>query len=152
MVHQYREFQSRLDDADRLQLYAQSVVSKHQALDASLAKAKSKEQYWKQEAKACAEKIEQVEKERDEAKQEAKVARLAAIAAGKAKARAEDDLVRIQDALATAEEDGQGLEAKVARLTVKRTSLLLELETFRDEVSTLHSQVDKDKEVMVEDY
>ena len=42
MARQHREFQSRLDDAKKLRLYAQLVVSKQQALDASLAKAKSK--------------------------------------------------------------------------------------------------------------
>ena len=152
MVHQHREFQSRLDDVERLRLYAQSSVSKHQALDASLAKAESKEKYWKQEAQAGAEKIEREEKERDEAKQEAKVARLAAMAAGEAKERAEDDLARMQDALAAAEEDGRGLEAEVARLTIEWTSLLLKVQTSKDEVSSLHSQAGKDKEIMVEDY
>ena len=68
MVPQYREFQSRLEDAERLRLYAQSAVSKHHALNAFLAKAESKLKHWKQEAKAGAEKIERVEKERDEAK------------------------------------------------------------------------------------
>ena len=77
---------------------------------------------------------------------------LAAIVAGDTKARAEDDLTRVRDALAATEEDGRGLKAKVARLTVERTSLLLELDASRDEVSTLHSQVGKDKEAMVEDY
>ena len=51
MVRQYREFQSRLNDAERLRLYAQSAVSKHQALNASLAKAESKVKYRRQEAK-----------------------------------------------------------------------------------------------------
>ena len=87
-----------------MRLYAQSAISKHQALDASLAKAESKSKHWKQEAKASAEKIERVEKERDEAKQEAKVDLLATIAAGEAKVRTEDDLARIRDALATVEE------------------------------------------------
>ena len=68
MARLHREFQSWLDDVERLRLYAQSSLSKHQALDSSLAKAKSKSKRWKQEAKAGAEKIEQVEKERDEAK------------------------------------------------------------------------------------
>ena len=120
-------------------------------MNASLAKAESKAKHWKQEAKVGAEKIEQVEKERDEARQEAKVARLAAIVAGEAKAMAEDDLVRMRDALAVVEEDGQGLEAEVALLTVERTSLLLEHEKSRDEVLALHSQAGKDKEAMVED-
>ena len=68
MARQYREFQSWLDDAERLRLYTQSAISKHQALDASLAKAESKFKHWKLEAKAGTEKIERVEKERDEAK------------------------------------------------------------------------------------
>ena len=68
MARQNREFQSRLDDAEKLQLYAQSVVSKHQALNASLAKVESKLKHWKREAKASVEKIERAEKEMGEAK------------------------------------------------------------------------------------
>ena len=68
MARQHREFQSRLDDVERLQLYAQSAVSKHQALDTSLAKAESKSKHWKQGAKVDAEKIVRAKKERDEAK------------------------------------------------------------------------------------
>ena len=93
-----------------------------------------------------------MEKERDEAKHEVKVSRMAAIAAGEAKARAEDDLARMRDALAAVEEDEQGMEAEVAHLTVEQTLLLLELETSRDEVSDLHSLAGKDQEAMVEDY
>ena len=59
-----------------------------------MAKAKSKSKHWKREAKFGVERIERVEKDRDEAKQEAKVAHLVAIATGEAKARAEDDLTR----------------------------------------------------------
>ena len=85
------------------------------------------------------EKIERAKKERDKAKQEAKVARLTAVAAGDSKARVKDDLSRAIDALETAEEDGHKLEAEVACLTVEQTSLLLELEASKDEVSSLHS-------------
>ena len=55
------------------------------------------------------------------------MARLDAMATGEAKARVEDDLTRMRDALAATEEDERGLEAKVVRLTVERTSLFLEL-------------------------
>ena len=97
--------------------FSQPILTVYtQALDASLAKAKSKLKHWEREAKASKENIERVEKERDEAKQEAKVDRLRAIAAGDAKARAEDDLTRALDALAATEEDGRRLEA--ARLAV----------------------------------
>ena len=60
MARQHRDFRSQLDDAERLRLYAQSAVSKHQALEASLAKAESKLKRLKQEAKDGAEKIERV--------------------------------------------------------------------------------------------
>ena len=59
-----------------------------------MAKAESNLKHWKREVKAGVEKIEWVEKERDEAKQEAKVVRLTAVVAGDAKARANDDLTR----------------------------------------------------------
>ena len=102
-----------------MQLYAQSAISKHQALNASLAKAKSKSKHWEKEAKVGVEKIERAEKERDEAKKEAKVAHLTTVAAGDAKARAKDDLTRAQDALAVVEEDGRQLEAEVACLAIE---------------------------------
>ena len=101
-----------------------------------MAKVDSKTKHWKQEAKVGAEKLERVEKERDEAKQEACPV---AIVASEAKVRAEDDLARMRDALAAVEEDERGLEVEVARLTVEQTSLLLELKTSRDEVFALHS-------------
>ena len=59
---------ARLDDVEKLWLYAQSAISKHQALDACLAQAKSRSKHWEQEAKAGVEKIAGVDKERDEAK------------------------------------------------------------------------------------
>ena len=73
-------------------------------------------------------------------------------AAGDAKARVEDDLTRVLDTLVAAEEDGCRLEAEIARLAVERTSLLLELEESKDEVSSLLSQASKDKEALEEDY
>ena len=110
MARHHREFQSRLDDAEKLRLYAQSAISKHQALDASLAKAESMSKHWKREAKGDTEKIEREEKERGEAKQEAKVTRLAVVAAAEAKAREEDGLTRARDALEAVEEDGSRLD------------------------------------------
>ena len=117
-----------------------------------MAKAKSRSKHWEREAKAGAEKIKRVKKEREEAKQEAKVARLAATTLGDAKARVEDELARVLDALAAAEEDGHKSVAEIAHLVVERTSLLLELEASKDEVYSLHSQVGKDNEAIEEDY
>ena len=92
------------------------------------------------------------EKERDEAKEEVQLARLAAIVAGDVKALAKDKLARVQDAMAVAKEARWMAEAEVARLEVERTSLMLEIGAAKDEVSSLHSQAGKDKEVIEEDY
>ena len=80
------------------------------------------------------------------------MAQLVVTIAGEAKARVEDDLARALDALATTKEDRHMSEAEIACLVVKRTSLLLKLEASKDKVSSLHSQVGKDKEAMEEDY
>ena len=64
MARQHRELHLSLEDAEKLQLYAQSVVSKHHALDDALVKAKARSKHWKWEAKAGAEKITGAEKER----------------------------------------------------------------------------------------
>ena len=92
------------------------------------------------------------EKKRHEAKDEAQVARLVAIVEGDAKARAEDDLSRVQEALVVAKEVRRKAKAETARLEVERTSPLLGLGEANDEVSSLYSQTGKDKETMEEDY
>ena len=71
---------------------------------------------------------------------------MVAVVAGYAKARAEDDMTRARDALAAIEEDRPRLEVEVTCLVAERTSLLLELEASKDEVSSFHSQEGKDKE------
>ena len=89
-----------------------------------------------------------MEKERDEAKQEAKVALVVASATGDAKARAEEDLAKVQEALAAVEEGRRKAEVETTRLEVEQKTLLLELGATKDEVSSLHSQVGRDKEAM----
>ena len=103
-----------------------------------MVKVKDRSKNWEQEAKAGLGKITDAKKERDEAKEEVQHSRLAAVAAGDAKALTEDKLARVKDALVVAEE--------------ARTSLLLDIKAARDEVSSLYSQAGKDKEAMEEDY
>ena len=83
---------------------------------------------------------------------EAQIALLATVATGDAKARAEDDLARVRDALVVAEEAKHKAEAKTSRLEVERMPLLLELGTAKHEVSSLQCQASKDKETMENDY
>ena len=84
-----------LEDAKKLQLYAQSAPSKHQALEDGLGKSRSKAKYWERKAKEGTERATRAEKERGEAKEEAQVARLATVAAGDVKARVEGDLAKV---------------------------------------------------------
>ena len=81
------------------------------------------------------------------------------VTVGDARAKLEGDLARVKDALAVVEEARDVVEearrkakSEAARLEVDRTSLLLELRTVKDEVSSLHSQAGKDKETMEEEY
>ena len=85
-------------------------------------------------------------------KPSAKVARLATSTVGDARARVEEDMPRVQEALVVAEEGRRKAEAETARLEVGRTSLLLDLKATKDEVSSLHFQASKDKEAMKEEY
>ena len=62
------------------------------------------------------------EKEKDEAKEETQIARLATVAAGDTRVRVEDDLDRVRDALAVAEEAKLKVEAEITNLEVERTS------------------------------
>ena len=71
---------------------------------------------------------------------------------GDAKARVEDDMAKALNALAAAEEGRCRSEAEIACLEVERTSLSLELEAFKGEVSFLHARAVKGKKAMVEDY
>ena len=93
-----------------------------------------------------------IEKERDEAKEEAQITRLATVATSDIRAWLEDDMARVRDALAVVKEAKRKAEAETACLVVERTSLLLELGVAKDEVSSLQSQASKDKEAMEEDY
>ena len=151
MVCQHRELHHRLGDAKKLRLYAQSVISKHQALDDALVKAKARFKHWEWEAKAGVGKTASLERKRDEAKEEVQLALLAAVTTGDVKALAEDKLARVQDALMAMEEASRKAEVEAARLEVELTSLLLEIRMTKDEVSSLHSQ-GQDKEAMEEDY
>ena len=68
MARHHREFQSHLDDAEKLRPYVQSATLHHQTLNTSLAKVESSAKHWERETKDDAASVIQAEKERDEAK------------------------------------------------------------------------------------
>ena len=73
---------------------------------------------------------------------------LAAVIAGDARAWVKDDLARVRDALAVAEEAKRKAKAKTTQLEVGRMSLRLELGAEKDEASFFQFQFGKDKEAM----
>ena len=78
-----------------MRLYAQSVISKHQALDDALVKDKARSKHWEREVKAGAGKTASPERERDKAKEEAQLAQLDSVTVGDVKALVEDKLARV---------------------------------------------------------
>ena len=103
MARQHKKLHHRLGDAEKLRLYARPAASKNQNLDNSLIKAKAWSKHYELEAKASARKAGSVENERDEAKKEVQLARLAIVEASDKKALVEDKLARVQDSLAVTE-------------------------------------------------
>ena len=137
MTYQHQEFQAWLRDAERLRLYAQSTISDHRALSASLAEAESRSRRWEKEAKEGVEKVARAEADRDAARHEAFMAHMDGDAVGSAKVKVESELARVQNALVVSEEARRKAEDEASRLAVERVSLLLELRTSKDEVSPL---------------
>ena len=137
MTYQHREFQSRLRDAERLRLYAQSTVYDHRALSASLAEAESRSRRWEKEVKEGVEKLARAEAERGATRHEALMALMDVDAAGNARVKMESELAKVQNALAVLEEARRKAEDEATRLVVERVSLLLVLGTSKDEVSAL---------------
>ena len=93
MARQHRELYFRLDNAEQLRRYAQS--SKYNALDDALGNVRAKSKHWERKTKKSIERAVGVEKERDEAKEEAQHARMVAVVVGDAKARVKNDLARV---------------------------------------------------------
>ena len=122
---------------ERLWIYAQSVVSDHRVLSASLDEAESSSRRWENEAKESVEKMARAEVERDAARLDASMARMDANAARSTRAKVESELATVQHALAVAEEARRKAEDEASRLADKQVSMLLEFRTCKDEVSAI---------------
>ena len=84
MAFQHREFQTRLRDAERLRIYAQSTFSDLKALSASLMEVESNSRRWESEAREVVERAVRAESEREAAHHEVVMARLKTEAMGSA--------------------------------------------------------------------
>ena len=93
-----------------------------------------------------------VEAERDAARQDASMARIDADAVGSARTKVESELARVQNALVVAEEARRKAKDEASRLANERVSLLLELGTYKDEVSVIWAEALEEKEALREAY
>ena len=152
MTYQHREFQSRLRDAERLRLYAQSVASDHRVLSASLTKIESSSWRWENDSKESVEKMAHAEAERHATRHDASMAIMDADAVGSARAKLESKLARVQNALVVIEEARRKEKYEASRLADERVSLLLELGTCKDEVSAIRAEALKEKKALKEAY
>ena len=104
MTYQHQEFHTRLRDAERLRIYAQSIVSDHRVLSTSLAKVESSSWHWENEAKGRVERMARAKAERDATSHDASMARTNVNMAGSARAKVESELAKVQTTLVVVEE------------------------------------------------
>ena len=156
----------RLEDAEKLRLFSRVASEKQkalessleeaqaasQALEASLEEAKFEAKRWERLAGGEAERASRAEGERDAARCEASTSRLAAEAAGDAKARVDDELARVRISLISEEERGREAKAEIARLKVEYASLQSSLEEHQREAAVRRSQEEVERKKTKEDY
>ena len=156
----------RLEDAEKLRLFSRVASEKQkalessleeaqaasQALEASLEEAKFEAKRWERLAGGEAERASGAEGERDAARREASTSRLAAEAAGDAKARVDDELARVRISLISEEERGREAKAEIARLKVEYASLQSSLEEHQREAAVRRSQEEVERKKTKEDY
>ena len=173
MAFQHQEFWTRLREAERLRLYAQSMFYDKKALSASLMEAESKSRQLELEVREAVERECRAEAERDAARHELVMDRLEIDAAGSARAQVESELARVQHALAASEDARRTMESeldvaqqalaasreacrtieeKASRLTDERVSLLVELGASKDEMSAFLANVAKEKKALEVEY
>ena len=92
----------------------------------------------------------QAEVERDVARHDALMVHMDADAVGNARAWVESKLARVQNALAATEEARRKADDEVCRLTDERVSLLLELGTYKDEISAIRAEAFRENEALRE--
>ena len=88
-------------------------------LSASLYEAESRSRLWEKEAKEGVEKVALVEAERDATRHEASMASMDVNAVGRARAKVESELGRVQHALAILEEVRREAEDEASRLATE---------------------------------
>ena len=166
---QHHEFELRLRDAERLQLFVQAGMVEREIQSASLKKAELECCSLELEARESAERAARAEAKRDAACHDAVMAKLATEGAVNTRAQIEFELDRVQRAFALAEEarrrvqseHGAAREALAvageackkaeeenSRLADEKLSLVIELGAVKDEFAAFREKAVADRETM----
>ena len=169
MALQHHEFELRLRDAERLRLYVQSGMAEREMQSASLKEVELACRRLKLEVKESSQRAARSEAERDVAFHEVAMAKLATEGAVNTRAHIEFELARVQHALAIEEnalrraesehgvaqetlalagEAYRKVEEENSRLTDERPSLVMELETLKDDFAAYREKAVANKETM----
>ena len=169
MALQHHEFELRLRDTERLRLFVQVGMAEWEMQSASLKKAELVFRRLELEARESAERAAQAEAERDAARHEAAMAKLATEGAVNTRAQIESELAQVQRALALAEEAHQraefehgaaqealavtgeackNAEEENGHLADEKLALVIELGAVKDDFTAFREKAAADREMM----
>ena len=169
MALQHHEFGLRLRDTERLRLFVQAGMAEREMHNASLKKAELACRRLELEAKESTERAARAEAERDTARHEAAMAKLATEGDVNTRAQIESELARVQSALvlaeearrraefeheaaqeelATAEEACKKAEKENDHLADEKLTLVMELGALKDDFVAFRDKATADKEAM----
>ena len=169
MALQHHEFELRLRDAEWLRLFVQVGMAEREMQSASLKKAELACRRLELEARESIERASRPEFERDAACHEAAMAKLATEGAVNTRAQIESELVRVQRALALAEEArrrakfehgaaqeelataGEACkkaEEENGHLADEKLALVIELRALKDDFAAFREKAVADREAM----
>ena len=162
MALQHHGFELQLRDAEPLRLFVQVGMAEREMQSASLKKSELACRRLELEAKESAKRAARAEAERDTARHEATMAKLATEGAVNTRAQMKSELARVQSALVLAEdahrraefEQGAAQEAlkkaeeENGHLADEKVALIIELGALKDDFSTFRDKVTADREAI----
>ena len=162
MALQHHEFELRLRDAERLQLFVQAGMEEREMHSVSLKKFELACRRLELEAKESAERAARAEAERDTTRHEAAMAKLATEGAVNTRAPMESKLPRVQSALVLVEEARRRaefehgaarealkeLEEENSQLANEKVALIIELGVLKDDFFAFRDKAAADREAI----
>ena len=162
MALQHHEFELRLRDAERLQLFVQAGMAEREMHSSSLKKSELACRRLELEVRESAERAARAEVERDMARYEVAMAKLAIEGAVNTRAQIESKLARVQSALVLVEEARRRAEFEHGvtqealkkaeeendHLADEKVALIIELGALKDDFTAFRDKAAADREAI----